>query len=52
MAQRTGLTPGGVSQHLAVLRASGLVSAHRAGRAVINVRTGTAEILLDANGIR
>ncbi|WP_426506388.1 helix-turn-helix domain-containing protein [Dactylosporangium sp. McL0621] len=52
LARRTGLTPGGVSQHLAVLRASGLVSAHREGRAVINVRTGTAEVLLDANGIR
>ncbi|MER7278828.1 helix-turn-helix domain-containing protein [Dactylosporangium sp. NPDC000244] len=50
LAGRTGLTPGGVSQHLAVLRAAGLVRAHRAGRAVINVRTEAAEVLIEAQG--
>ncbi|GAA3293067.1 MULTISPECIES: ArsR/SmtB family transcription factor [Dactylosporangium] len=52
LADRTGLTPGGVSQHLAVLRAAGLVRAHRAGRSVLNVRTAAAEVLLNANGRR
>ncbi|GAA4254204.1 DUF5937 family protein [Dactylosporangium darangshiense] len=48
LAERTGLTAGGVSQHLAVLRAAGLVRTHRAGRSVLNVRTETAEALLSA----
>ena len=46
LAKRTGVTNGGVSQHLAVLRAAGLVMAHRHGRSVFNVRTATAEALL------
>jgi DNA-binding transcriptional ArsR family regulator len=49
LAARTGLTAGGVSQHLAVLRAAGLVRTHRSGRTVLNVRTGTAEALLAAD---
>jgi DNA-binding transcriptional ArsR family regulator len=48
LAQRTGMTAGGVSQHLAVLRAAGLVVTHRHGRAVLNVRTTLAEALLSA----
>ncbi|MEU0091894.1 winged helix-turn-helix domain-containing protein [Kribbella sp. NPDC006257] len=47
-AGRTGLTPGGVSQHLSALRADGLVTAHRAGRAVLYARTSVAEALLEA----
>ncbi|MER7169799.1 ArsR/SmtB family transcription factor [Streptomyces mesophilus] len=46
LAQRTGLTPGGVSQHLSALRGSGLVSAHRAGRVVLYARTRIAEDLV------
>src|SRR5262249_47839810 len=34
LAVRTGLTCGGVSQHLKVLRSAGLINAHRAGRNV------------------
>jgi DNA-binding transcriptional ArsR family regulator len=49
LAARTGLTAGGVSQHLAVLRAAGLVRTHRSGRTVLNVRTETAEALLTAD---
>ncbi|GAA2342719.1 ArsR/SmtB family transcription factor [Dactylosporangium salmoneum] len=49
LAERTGLTAGGVSQHLAVLRAAGLVRTHRAGRSVLNVRTPTADALLSAS---
>jgi DNA-binding transcriptional ArsR family regulator len=46
LARRTGMTAGGVSQHLAVLRAAGLVVTHRRGRAVLNTRTSLAEALL------
>ncbi|WP_424211250.1 DUF5937 family protein [Streptomyces sp. BI20] len=48
LARRTGVTPGGVSQHLGVLRAAGLVSSHRAGREVRYARTRAAESLLRA----
>jgi len=48
LAQRTGMTAGGVSQHLAALRAAGLVAAHRHGRRVLNVRTALAEALLSS----
>jgi DNA-binding transcriptional ArsR family regulator len=46
LARRTGMTAGGVSQHLTALRAAGLVAAHRQGRSVLNVRTALAEALL------
>ena len=48
LARRTGMTAGGVSQHLSVLRAAGLVAAHRQGRSVLNVRTALAEALLSS----
>jgi DNA-binding transcriptional ArsR family regulator len=50
LASRTGMTAGGVSQHLAVLRAAGLVVTHRRGRAVLNTRTTLADALLSAAG--
>ncbi|WP_372411256.1 DUF5937 family protein [Streptomyces luteireticuli] len=50
LAHRTGLTPGGVSQHLAALRAAGLVGAHRAGRHVLYARTRAGETLVTAAG--
>jgi DNA-binding transcriptional ArsR family regulator len=46
LARRTGLSTGGVSQHLTALRAAGLVSAHRTGRFVLYARTSVAESLL------
>ncbi|GAA0540409.1 DUF5937 family protein [Paractinoplanes ferrugineus] len=49
LANRTGLTPGGVSQHLTTLRAAGLVVTHRQGRALLNTRTEVAEALLAAS---
>lgn len=49
LARRTGLTPGGVSQHLTVLRAAGLVGAYREGRLVRYSRTAAAEALLAAS---
>lgn len=48
LAVRTGLTPGGVSQHLTAMRAAGLVSAHRTGRYVLYARTSVAEALVRA----
>jgi DNA-binding transcriptional ArsR family regulator len=48
LAQRTGLTPGGVSQHLTALRDAGLLTAHRTGRQVLYARTAAAEALLQA----
>lgn len=48
LARRTGMSAGGVSQHLGVLRAAGLITAHRSGHAVLNVRTPAAETLLAA----
>ncbi|MCT2590582.1 ArsR family transcriptional regulator [Streptomyces sp. N2-109] len=46
LARRSGLSPGGVSQHLKLLHAAGLVSAHRAGHRVLYARTVRGEALL------
>lgn len=46
LARRTGLSPGGVSQHLSLLRAAGLVARHRTGRVVLYARTARGEALL------
>lgn len=46
LAQRMGITAGGVSQHLTALRAAGLVGAHRVGRRVLYARTAASETLL------
>ncbi|MBZ3913386.1 ArsR/SmtB family transcription factor [Streptomyces acidiscabies] len=48
LARRTGLTPGGTSQHLTALRNAGLVSAHRAGRQVLYARTRAGQTLTEA----
>ncbi len=48
LARRTGITPGGISQHLRILRAAGLVTTHREGRLLLNSRTDAAETLLTA----
>ncbi|GAA2437932.1 DUF5937 family protein [Streptomyces pulveraceus] len=48
LALRTGLSAGGVSQHLTALRDAGLVSAHRVGRLVLYARTSVAESVLAA----
>lgn len=46
LARQTGLSAGGVSQHLTALRAAGLVEAYRRGRYVLYARTSVAESLL------
>jgi DNA-binding transcriptional ArsR family regulator len=48
LARRTGMSAGGVSQHLTALRGAGLVTAHRTGRSVLYARTNAAESLLAA----
>lgn len=45
LARRLGVTPSAVSQHLAVLLRSGLVSRARAGRSVLYARTELADRL-------
>ncbi|NJP88340.1 winged helix-turn-helix transcriptional regulator [Nonomuraea sp. FMUSA5-5] len=46
LAHRHGVTPGAISQHLAVLRRAGLVSRTRAGRLVLYARTELADLLM------
>jgi DNA-binding transcriptional ArsR family regulator len=46
LARTLGATPGGVSQHLGVLRGAGLVSGQREGRSVLYVRTPLADALV------
>jgi DNA-binding transcriptional ArsR family regulator len=48
LARRLSLSPGGVSQHLKVLRTAGLVQAERVGREVLYVRSEAADTLLSA----
>ena len=45
LAERLGSSPGGISDHLHVLRESGLVTARREGRRVIYSRTAIGESL-------
>lgn len=51
LAERCGLTPGGVSQQLQLLHHAGLVTRHRAGRWVLYARTHAAEALLEPGAI-
>jgi Mn-dependent DtxR family transcriptional regulator len=46
LARRLNVTPSAVSQHLAVLRATGLVGRSRAGRVVLYGRTELADRLV------
>ncbi|MDP9868118.1 MULTISPECIES: ArsR/SmtB family transcription factor [Streptosporangium] len=50
LSLRTGMSMGGVSQHLTALRAAGLVGAHRSGRYVLYARSEIAEALLAGTG--
>ncbi|WP_259464720.1 helix-turn-helix domain-containing protein [Streptomyces sp. TLI_171] len=43
LAARCALSPAAISQHLTALRTAGLVSSHRAGRAVLYARTAVAD---------
>jgi DNA-binding transcriptional ArsR family regulator len=44
------MTPGGVSQHLTVLRDAGLVCGRRVARSVLYLRSAEGDALLDASG--
>jgi hypothetical protein len=46
LARALELSPGSVSQHLAVLRDAGLADAHRVGRVVLYVRSPTGDALV------
>ncbi len=48
LAVQLGLSPAAVSQHLKVLKDTGLVTARRRGRMVLYQRTGAATTLLEA----
>ena len=48
LALRLEMTPGGVSQHLSVLKESGFVTARRNGRAVLYCRSELADQLVTA----
>ena len=50
LAARLAASPAGVSEHLGVLRAAGLVRAQRDGRRVLYARTAAGEQLLHAPG--
>ena len=45
LAQRMQVSPGGVSDHLSILRRAGLVSRRREGRRVIYTRTAIGDTL-------
>ncbi len=46
----TGMTPGGISQHLAVLRDAGLINGRRVARSVLYMRSCEGDDLLAAAG--
>jgi DNA-binding transcriptional ArsR family regulator len=48
LAGAVGLSAGGTSQHLSVLRNAGLVHGHRVGRVVLNVRSAAGHKFLSA----
>jgi DNA-binding transcriptional ArsR family regulator len=45
LAQQLQVSPGGISQHLSVLRSNGLVSRHRVGSVVLYARSPAGELL-------
>ncbi|MFD4506460.1 ArsR/SmtB family transcription factor [Streptomyces sp. NPDC058457] len=47
LAEQLGITPGAVSQHLALLRAAGLVVSRRTGRETTSLRTALGHALVD-----
>ena len=49
LARRLGASAGGVSQHLAVLRAAGLVHGQRAGRSVLYMRSPAGDQVVEAS---
>jgi len=52
LARRLGISPATVSQHTAVLRASGLITTRRDGPSVVHTVTGLGAVLLDPDPAR
>ena len=50
LADRAGLSVGGVLRHLAVLRDAGLVDSHRRRHSIVHEPTAPGRSLLDADG--
>ncbi|HXD54027.1 MAG TPA: winged helix-turn-helix domain-containing protein, partial [Solirubrobacteraceae bacterium] len=50
LAGELGLTAGGVSQHLGVLRDAGLVCGRRVARSVLYLRSPEGDALVEASG--
>jgi hypothetical protein len=50
LARRMGVSAGGVSDHLSVLRRAGLVTRHREGRRVVYARTSSGGVLRGSSG--
>ena len=49
LSRRLGVSAGGVSQHLSVLRAAGLVHGQRAGRSVLYMRSPAGDQVVEAS---
>jgi DNA-binding transcriptional ArsR family regulator len=52
LAEKLGLSPAAVSQHLQVLKGAALVTSRRHGRLVLYQRTGAATVLIEASRSR
>jgi DNA-binding transcriptional ArsR family regulator len=50
LAGRMGVSAGGISDHLSVLRRAGLVTPHREGRRVVYTRTSSGDVLRGPGG--
>jgi DNA-binding transcriptional ArsR family regulator len=50
LAHRLDVSPGSVSQHLAVLHDAGLIERHRVGRVVLYRRSAAGDLLVDGHG--
>jgi len=50
LARRMGVSAGGVSDHLSVLRRAGLITRHREGRRVVYARTSSGDVLRGSSG--
>lgn len=49
LARQLQVSPGGVSQHLSVLRSNGLITRHRVGSVVLYARSAAGELLANGN---
>ena len=50
LARRMGVSAGGISDHLSILRRSGLVTRHREGRRIVYTRTSFGDVIRSPSG--